>query len=138
MPNGSESGAGLAPDPVPEYPAWRKGVAGVLAKARRVEASELPAEPEHLLDETTYDGLTIAPLYTRRDELPEQPLPGAFPYVRGGDATRDPQRGWFVGAFAGEDDAEATNRAILTGLENGVSAVALGVGPYGVAVDGIP
>lgn len=138
MPNGSESGAGLAPDPVPEYAAWRKGVAGVLAKARRVEASELPAEPEHLLDETTYDGLTIAPLYTRRDELPEQPLPGAFPYVRGGDATRDPQRGWFVGAFAGEDDAEATNRAILTGLDNGVSAIALGVGAYGVAVDDIP
>ncbi|MFC9660360.1 methylmalonyl-CoA mutase family protein [Nocardia sp. NPDC127606] len=138
MPIGSESGAGLAPDPVPEYAAWRKGVAGVLAKARRVEASELPAEPEHLLDETTYDGLTIAPLYTRRDELPEQPLPGAFPYVRGGDATRDPQRGWFVGAFAGEDDAEATNRAILTGLENGVSAIALGVGAYGVAVDDIP
>lgn len=138
MPIGSESGAGLAPDPVPEYAAWRKGVAGVLAKARRVEASELPAEPEHLLDETTYDGLTIAPLYTRRDELPEQPLPGAFPYVRGGDAERDPQRGWFVGAFAGADDAEATNQVILTGLENGVSAIALGAGTYGVAVDDIP
>ncbi|WP_280345584.1 methylmalonyl-CoA mutase family protein [Nocardia neocaledoniensis] len=138
MPIGSESGTGLAPDPVPEYAAWRKGVAGVLAKARRVEASELPAEPEHLLDETTYDGLTIAPLYTRRDELPEQPLPGAFPYVRGGTATRDPQRGWFVSAFAGAADAEATNRAILTGLENGVSAVALGAGAYGVAVEDIP
>ncbi|MEV0075179.1 methylmalonyl-CoA mutase family protein [Nocardia neocaledoniensis] len=138
MPIGSESGAGLAPDPVPEYAAWRKGVAGVLAKARRVEASELPAEPEHLLDETTYDGLTIAPLYTRRDELPEQPLPGAFPYVRGGTATRDPQRGWFVGAFAGTADAEATNRTILSGLENGVSAVALGAGAHGVAVEDIP
>ncbi|UGT55580.1 methylmalonyl-CoA mutase family protein [Nocardia asteroides] len=138
MPIGSESGAGLAPDPVPEYAAWRKGVAGVLAKARRVEASELPAEPEHLLDETTYDGLTIAPLYTRRDELPEQPLPGAFPYVRGGTATRDPQRGWFVSAFAGTADAEATNRTVLSGLENGVSAVALGAGAYGVAVEDIP
>ncbi|WP_280221483.1 methylmalonyl-CoA mutase family protein [Nocardia neocaledoniensis] len=138
MPIGSESGAGLAPDPVPEYAAWRKGVAGVLAKARRVEASELPTEPEHLLDETTYDGLTIAPLYTRRDELPEQPLPGAFPYVRGGTATRDPQRGWFVGAFAGTADAEATNRTILSGLENGVSAVALGAGAHGVAVEDIP
>ncbi|MFD3507947.1 methylmalonyl-CoA mutase family protein [Nocardia sp. NPDC058666] len=138
MPIGSESGAGLAPDPVPEFAAWRKGVAGVLAKARRVDAAELPAEPEHLLDETTYDGLTIAPLYTRRDELPEQPLPGTFPFVRGGDATRDPQRGWYVGAFAGDADAEATNRAILTGLDNGVSAIALGVGAYGVAVEDIP
>ncbi|MEU4596425.1 methylmalonyl-CoA mutase family protein [Nocardia sp. NPDC023988] len=134
MPIGSEAGAGLAPDPVPEYAAWRKGVAGVLAKARRVDVAELPTEPEHLLDETTYDGLTIAPLYTRRDELPEQPLPGTFPFVRGGDATRDPQRGWFVGAFAGSADAASTNRAILTGLENGVSAVSLGVGAHGVPV----
>lgn len=138
MPIGSESGAGLAPDPVPEYAAWRKGVAGVLAKARRVEAAELPAEPEHLLDETTYDGLTIAPLYTRRDELPEQPLPGAFPFVRGGSATRDPQRGWFVAAFAGSADAAATNRTILSWLENGVSAVSLGVGADGVAIADIP
>ena len=138
MPIGSESGAGLAPDPVPEYAAWRKGVAGVLAKARRVEAAELPAEPEHLLDETTYDGLTIAPLYTRRDELPEQPLPGAFPFVRGGSATRDPQRGWFVAAFAGSADAAATNRTILSWLENGVSAVSLGVGAEGVANADIP
>ncbi|WP_181699646.1 methylmalonyl-CoA mutase family protein [Nocardia sp. GTS18] len=134
MPIGSEAGAGLAPDPVPEYAAWRKGVAGVLAKARRVDVAELPTEPEHLLDEATYDGLTIAPLYTRRDELPEQPLPGNFPFVRGGDATRDPQRGWFVGAFAGSADAASTNRAILTGLENGVSAVSLGVGAHGVPV----
>ncbi|MFC4372721.1 methylmalonyl-CoA mutase family protein [Nocardia halotolerans] len=134
MPIGSESGAGLAPDPVPEYAAWRKGVAGVLAKVRRVDAAELPAEPEHLLDENTYDGLTIAPLYTRRDELPEQPLPGAFPYVRGGDATRDPQRGWFVGAFVGSADAASTNRAILTGLENGGSALSLGIGAHGVPV----
>ncbi len=132
MPIGSESGAGLAPDPVPEYAAWRKGVAGVLAKARRVEASELPAEPEHLLDETTYDGLTIAPLYTRRDELPEQPLPGAFPYVRGGSATRDPQRGWFVAARYGSADAAATNQSMLFGLENGVSALSLRIGTDGV------
>ena len=134
MPNGSASGAGIAPDPVPEYAAWRKGVAGVLAKARRVEPADLPAEPEHLLDETTYDGLTVAPLYTRRDELPEQPLPGAFPYVRGGDATRDPQRGWFVAAAAGESTGAATREAILTGLENGVSALVLTVGAGGLPV----
>ncbi|MEV0465010.1 methylmalonyl-CoA mutase family protein [Nocardia tengchongensis] len=124
-------------DPVPEYAAWRKGVAGVLAKARRVDASELPDEPEKLLAVTTYDGLTVNPLYTRRDELPEQPLPGQFPYVRGGDATRDVHRGWFVSQkFAGAD-AKGVNADILFALDNGVSAVQLGVAERGVPVEGL-
>ncbi|MFC9895724.1 methylmalonyl-CoA mutase family protein [Nocardia sp. NPDC127579] len=128
MPNG---------DPVPDYAAWRKGVAGVLAKARRVEIAELPDEPEKLLEETTYDGLTIAPLYTSRDELPEQPLPGAFPFVRGGSATRDVHRGWYVSAYVAGDAATA-NREILSGLENGLSAIWLGTGERGVPVADLP
>ncbi|MCX4091532.1 methylmalonyl-CoA mutase family protein [Nocardia sp. alder85J] len=125
-------------DPVPEYAAWRKGVAGVLAKARRVEVSELPAEPERLLDVTTYDGLTVAPLYTRRDELPEQALPGRFPFVRGGDATRDVLRGWQVAQRFGGADAAAVNAEILSALDNGVSTVWLGAGERGVPVADIP
>ncbi|RDI63640.1 methylmalonyl-CoA mutase family protein [Nocardia pseudobrasiliensis] len=127
-----------ASDPVPGYAAWRKGVAGVLAKARRVEPDELGDEPERLLAVSTYDGVTVAPLYTRRDELPEQPLPGAFPFVRGNDATRDVHRGWFVSARFGGPDAAATNRNILAGLENGVSAIWLGVGEHGVPVAELP
>ncbi|MFB7715959.1 methylmalonyl-CoA mutase family protein [Nocardia sp. NPDC056100] len=125
-------------DPVPGYAAWRKGVAGVLAKARRVEVSELPEEPEKLLAVTTYDGLTVNPLYTRRDELPEQPLPGAFPFVRGGDATRDVHRGWFVSQRFGGSDGATVNRQILDALENGVSAVWLGVADRGVPVTELP
>ncbi|WP_019926643.1 methylmalonyl-CoA mutase family protein [Nocardia sp. BMG111209] len=125
-------------DPVPEYAAWRKGVAGVLAKARRVEVSELPAEPERLLDVTTYDGLTVAPLYTRRDELPEQALPGGFPFVRGGDATRDVRRGWHVAQRFGGPDAAAVNREMLSALDNGVTAVWLGAGERGVPVADLP
>lgn len=134
MPIASDPGA----DQVPEYAAWRKGVAGVLAKARRVDVTDLPEEPERLLDETTYDGLTVAPLYTRRDELPEQPLPGTFPFVRGRDATRDPHRGWFVGARVVRHDAAAANREILAGLENGISAIWLGAGERGVPVAELP
>lgn len=134
MPIASDSGT----EPVPEYAAWRKGVAGVLAKARRVDISELPDEPEKLLAVKTYDGLTVNPLYTRRDELPEQPLPGAFPFVRGGDATRDPHRGWFVSARFEGADADKTHADILFALENGVSSVWLGVGERGVPVSGIP
>ena len=134
MPIGSDPGA----EPVPGYAAWRKGVAGVLAKARKVEAAELGDEPEHLLDVTTYDGLTIAPLYTRRDELPESPLPGEFPFVRGNDATRDVQRGWYVTARFDGSDAAAVNEEILGALENGVGAVWLGVGERGVPVADLP
>ncbi|MEU7144003.1 methylmalonyl-CoA mutase family protein [Nocardia sp. NPDC046473] len=141
MPIASEPGPGSAPtgaDPVPQFAAWRKGVAGVLAKVRRVEIAELPDEPEHLLDETTYDGLTIAPLYTRKDELPEQPLPGTYPFVRGSDATRDVHRGWHVSAHFGGGDAAAVNREIMAGLGNGISAVWLGVGERGVPVADLP
>ncbi|MBF6221881.1 methylmalonyl-CoA mutase [Nocardia abscessus] len=134
MPIASDPGA----DPVPDYAQWRKGVAGVLAKARRVDVTELPEEPERLLDETTYDGLTVAPLYTRRDELPEQPLPGTFPFVRGRDATRDVHRGWFVSAQVAQRDAAAANREILAGLENGISAIWLGAGERGVPVADLP
>ncbi|RJO73800.1 methylmalonyl-CoA mutase [Nocardia panacis] len=127
MPSGS--------DPVPDYAAWRKGVAGVLAKARRVDTADLPAEPEHLLDARTYDDVTIAPLYTRRDERPELPLPGVYPFVRGRDATRDAHRGWFACARITEPEATAANRELLTGLENGIGAVWLRVGAHGVAVE---
>ncbi|WP_067537243.1 methylmalonyl-CoA mutase family protein [Nocardia crassostreae] len=125
-------------DPVPGYAAWRKGVAGVLAKARRVDVSDLPEEPEKLLAVSTYDGLTVNPLYTRRDELPQQPLPGEFPFVRGGDATRDVHRGWFVNQYFGDSDAKAVNEKIMGALENGVSAIRLGVGERGVPVADIP
>ncbi|MFC8045732.1 methylmalonyl-CoA mutase family protein [Nocardia sp. NPDC057353] len=123
-----------ATEPVPEYAAWRKGVAGVLAKARKVDAAELPDEPETLLTETTYDGLAVAPLYTRRDERPEPPLPGTFPFVRGADAHRDVHRGWFVSGRVTDTDPAAANRRILAGLENGLSALWLGVGERGVPV----
>ncbi|WP_280361344.1 methylmalonyl-CoA mutase family protein [Nocardia wallacei] len=134
MPIGSDPGAQV----VPGYAAWRKGVAGVLAKARKVDASELGDEPERLLDDSTYDGLTVAPLYTRRDELPEQPLPGEFPFVRGTDATRDVHRGWHVADRFDGADAAALNREILAALENGVGAVWLGVGERGVPVAELP
>ncbi|NKY54645.1 methylmalonyl-CoA mutase family protein [Nocardia flavorosea] len=136
MPIAAEPTAGADPSSsaVPEYPAWRKGVAGVLAKTRKVDAAELGAEPEKLLNQSTYDGLDIAPLYTRRDELPEQPLPGAYPFVRGGDGTRDVHRGWFVNVRIAAADAAAANRELTAGLENGASAVELTAGAHGVPV----
>lgn len=112
------------------YAAWQKAVAGVLAKSRRVDVADLPEDPERLLETTTYDGVTISPLYGPRDEHPENALPGVFPFVRGRDAARDVNAGWKVSARFGvaESDAAKVNRSILDGLNNGVSALWLRVG----------
>ncbi|WP_072691072.1 methylmalonyl-CoA mutase family protein [Rhodococcus marinonascens] len=113
------------------YADWQRAVAFVLAKSRRIDAAELGPDPQKLLDTVTYDGVTVAPLYSPRDEHPEQPLPGTFPYVRGADATRDVNAGWLVsGRFGDSDGADAAdvNRSVLDSLENGVSALWLAVG----------
>ncbi|OZD10221.1 methylmalonyl-CoA mutase small subunit [Rhodococcus sp. 06-235-1A] len=117
------------------HAAWQKAVAGVLAKSRRVDVADLPDDPEHLLDSTTYDGITVSPLYTAFDERPEGPLPGQFPFLRGRDPHRDVNAGWKVctrhGSSAG-DDAPALNTQILDSLSNGTSALWLTVGSRGV------
>jgi methylmalonyl-CoA mutase len=114
---------------------WRTAVAGVLAKSTRKEPAELGDQPEQLLDTPTYDGFAVRPLYTAFDELPEPSLPGQWPYLRGGDASRDVKSGWkVVEAFpsAGATAAE-TNAAVLGALGDGVSALLLRVGKDGVA-----
>jgi methylmalonyl-CoA mutase len=109
---------------------WRSAVAGVLSKSTRRDPAELGDQPEHLLDTPTYDGFAIRPLYTALDELPEPPLPGEWPYLRGGDALRDVKSGWKVadafpapGAAAGD-----ANAAVLDALGDGVSALLVRVG----------
>ena len=110
---------------------WRKAVAGVLAKSR---TGELPAEPERLLDTATYEGFDIHPLYTALDAVPQAPLPGSFPFTRGGDGDRDVLTGWRVmesfpaaGVAAG-----AGNAAVLGALSDGVSGLVLRIGAHGI------
>ncbi|MGK2868719.1 MAG: methylmalonyl-CoA mutase small subunit [Mycobacterium sp.] len=112
---------------------WRSGVAGVLAKSLRRDAAELPAEPERLLDSPTYEGFPVRPLYTALDGVPESPLPGQWPFTRGGDAGRDVLSGWkvaeqFPATAAG---AAETNGALLLALTEGTSALVLRVGGDG-------
>lgn len=78
---------------------WRNAVAGVLSKSNRTDSAQLGDHPERLLDTQTADGFAIRALYTAFDELPEPPLPGQWPFVRGGDrcatcipAGRSPRR----------------------------------------------
>lgn len=120
---------------------WRTAVAGVLAKSSRREPadidSETGGEPERLLDTAVQgpDGFAIRALYTAFDALPEPPLPGRWPYVRGADALRDVNTGWKVaevfpadGLVSGSD----TNGAVLGALTEGVSALVVRVGDVGV------
>ncbi len=118
----------------PALSRWRSQVAAVLAKRN----PELPAEPERLLDTPTYEGFPIHALYTALDAHPEHPLPGRWPFVRGGDALRDVNTGWKVAeAFPASGDAGELNGAVLLALTEGVSALVLRVGAGGVAPDSL-
>lgn len=114
---------------------WRSAVAGVLSKSTRTDPADLGDHPEQRLDTPTYDGFVIRPLYTAFDELPEPPLPGQWPFVRGGDAHRDVKSGWkVVEAFpAPGSAADDANSALLAALGEGVSGLLLRVGESGVA-----
>jgi methylmalonyl-CoA mutase len=116
---------------------WRTAVAGVLAKSTRREADELGPEPEQMLETPTYEAIAIRALYTALDELPEPPLPGEWPYLRGADALRDVKSGWKVAEAIPANPvagvaAEEVNSAVLAGLTEGVSALLVRVGESGV------
>ena len=115
------------------YAAWSASAAAVLAKSRRITVDELPGSAEELLSTATPDGLTIRPLYTRRDEADEPGLPGHFPFVRGADPARDVVMGWRVTERFGDEAAGSVadlNEAILTALGNGASGLWLSIGDH--------
>lgn len=100
---------------------WREAAGAVLAKSRGAVA---PEDPIGILTTATEDeGVSIAPLYCALDEVPESPLPGAFPYVRGADGARDVRQGWRVAEPISADD---DNSDVLGALETGASALWLG------------
>jgi methylmalonyl-CoA mutase len=117
---------------------WRTAVAAVLAKSSRKDPAELGPAPERLLDSPTYEGFPVRPLYTSLDALPEPPLPGQWPFVRGGDALRDVRSGWKVAEsfpLPGQDAVSDGNDSVLAALADGVSALVLRVGDGTSAAD---
>ncbi|GIH73852.1 putative methylmalonyl-CoA mutase small subunit MutA [Planobispora longispora] len=111
-----------ATPPAPSFPPitrerWRELALGVLRKSG-VEAGS----PEEALAATTYDGVTVAPLYDPSD-LPGDPgLPGAAPYTRG---SRPVSGSWDVRQRHETADPEA----VLADLENGVTSLWLALAP---------
>ncbi|MBB4919395.1 methylmalonyl-CoA mutase subunit beta [Streptosporangium saharense] len=95
---------------------WRELALGVLRKSG-IETDS----PEEALSSTTYDGVTVAPLYDMSD-LPGDPgLPGAALYVRGAR----PAGGWDVR----QRHEVADGQAVLADLENGVTSLWLALAP---------
>lgn len=116
---------------------WRSLVAAVLA---RVGSPGTPSgEPEAALSYRSYDGLTIAPLYTAED-LPDSlgidaaGLPGQPPFVRGSSAER---AGWDVRQRVVEPDPAAGNRAVLAELAGGASSIWLRLGAGAAPVESL-
>jgi methylmalonyl-CoA mutase len=109
---------------------WRSLVASVLTRSG-VRFAE--GTPEDALSYQSYDGLTIAPLYTAEDlpdgvDLDAAGLPGEPPYVRGASAERS---AWDVRQRVTEPDPAAANHAVLAELAGGASSIWLQLGSSG-------
>ena len=107
---------------------WEKAAAAVLRKARRLGDDAPDDAVWGELTRTTLDGIGITPLGTPA-------LVADLP-----DPVRPPARGdgWDVRALLGDPDAQASNAAALTDLENGATSLRLQVGASGIDVADLP
>ena len=124
----------LAADfPAADTAQWRAAVSAVLAKS----GVAADADPVAALSHTTYDGITVRPLYTADDapDLAADGRPGDPPFVRGSSAG---SAGWDVRARHADPDAARTKQAILDDLERGATSLWLVLGEAGLAVDDLP
>ncbi|MGE0052658.1 MAG: methylmalonyl-CoA mutase family protein [Hyphomicrobium sp.] len=90
---------------------------------------------EKRLVSKTADGITIRPLYARKDALvsSQGSLPGAAPFTRGTRAVREGY-GWDIRTVHVEQDPAAANAAILEDLDGGVNSIALHMGGPGLPI----
>ncbi|MFC7326349.1 methylmalonyl-CoA mutase family protein [Marinactinospora rubrisoli] len=122
------------PEPDPEQ--WRRLVAKVLRRSG-AEIGPDEAAPELRLAHTTYDGITVRPLYVPGDDL-DSGYPGLPPFTRGGRPEGAVAHGWDVRQRHAHPDPAVTRRAVLADLENGVTSLWLVAGPAGVPPDAVP
>ncbi|GAA3730399.1 methylmalonyl-CoA mutase family protein [Salinactinospora qingdaonensis] len=121
-------------------PAQREQWRGLIADVLRKSGIEVPHDdpaPEERLSSTTYDGITIRPLYTAEDETADPGFPGVAPFLRGGRPHGATDSGWDVRQRHTDPDPEATRDAIAADLNNGVTSIWLSAGDTGVPVNSI-
>ncbi|RKS73702.1 heterodimeric methylmalonyl-CoA mutase small subunit [Actinomadura pelletieri DSM 43383] len=119
--------------PPAERDRWREMVKGVLRKSGAATEDTPLDEIEGLLTRDSYDGVPIAPLYTREDAPPGRP--GLDPYVREVRPDGEGIAGWDVRQLHAHPDPAVTRDAILADLENGATSVWLRLGG---AAGGLP
>lgn len=133
----------------PSRAEWREQVAAALRKTGQLSKTSSadedgPQAPEELLASTTYDGLTIHPLYTHSPDTAESAAtteaagyPGASPFTRGARAQGCVTNGWDIRQYHGNPDPAEANREILADLNGGVSALWLRLGPSGLPISAL-
>ena len=118
---------------------WQKLALAVLRKAGTADDGTPPEAVRELLGSVTYDGITVAPLFTAGDAggLPAAGWPGQTPFIRGASAA---PRAWDVRQRHADPDAKVTREAILADLENGATSIWLdGIAPGSIpeVLDGV-
>ena len=133
----------MPPDPLPlaaEFPPatrdqWIELVTGVLRRSGRPE----DADPVAALSSTTYDGISVRPLYTAADAPPVPPVPpGSPPYLRGATADGPTLTGWDLRQRHADPDPARLRAGLLGDLEGGVTSVWLVLGDAGLPVADLP
>ena len=119
------------PDPATARAQWVEAVTGVLRRSGLPEGADPVAE----LSSTTYDGITVLPLYTASDQPAADPgRPGGFPYVRGATADGPTLAGWDVRQRHAVADPAVLRDALLNDLETGATSLWLVLGAAGLPV----
>ena len=113
---------------------WRQQVEQILRRSGYLGEDEpAPDAVEDVLASTTYDGITLHPLYTSTDAEPG--LPGFSPHVRGSAAQGSVPNGWDVRQRHVQPDPARVNREVLADLNGGATSVWLRAGANGVPTD---
>ncbi|WP_345023737.1 methylmalonyl-CoA mutase subunit beta [Actinomadura keratinilytica] len=115
---------------------WREMVRTVLRKSGAATDETPLSEVEGLLTRESYDGVRIAPLYTKDDTVPGRP--GLAPSVRDVRPDGEGLAGWDVRQRHAHPDPETTRRAVLADLENGATSVWLTLGGHAVPAAALP
>jgi methylmalonyl-CoA mutase len=131
------------PDPLPlaaEFPPatrdqWIELVTGVLRRSGLPE----DADPVAALSSTTYDGISVRPLYAAADAPPVPAgTPGSAPYLRGATADGPTLTGWDVRQRHADPEPGRLRASLLNDLETGATSLWLVLGEAGLPVADLP